>query len=115
MKNLYENDAITSRISTVTRGAELECVPYANRLISEFRRFCPRSAGRRTPGSRMLALGVALNARYLACIARVAASGRAIDDVVPAEHALKVIGDDGKSVSVAAEGLGEFLKGNTGA
>lgn len=66
-----------------------------------------------TPGSRVLASGAAINARYAVCIARVPESWRAVADVVPAERAFKVVGPDGKVVSIAAEGLGEFLKGKT--
>lgn len=64
-----------------------------------------------TPGSRVLAAGKTMSARYLMCIARVPLSWRAVTDVIPAPRGLKIVGPGGESVSVGAEGIGDFLKG----
>lgn len=64
-----------------------------------------------TPGSIVVEAGGVRSARYLACIARVPESWRKITDVVPSQRGLRIVGPGGEAVSIAADGVGDFLKG----
>lgn len=64
-----------------------------------------------TPSLRVLAPEASLSARYMACIARIPESWRTITDVVPAQRGLKITGPGNETVTIAADGLGDFLKG----
>lgn len=65
-----------------------------------------------TPSSRMLAPGSSLHARYFAVIARIPRGWRAIADVQPEPHALRIFGEQtGAMVEMPVNGLLEFLQG----
>jgi hypothetical protein len=64
-----------------------------------------------TPGSRMIAPGDALHARYLAAIAAIPSDWREITNVVPGRDALTITGPRNSApVTVAAKGIYDFLE-----